>query len=120
AALIDVVARTGVPVVEDEYQSSLRVRGEPLPTLRSLDPRGLTVTVSTVSKELFPALRIGWIAGSAGLLRPMAAVKRFMDLETSPLLQAALVEFVERGHLDEYLRELRGELRARHDALQRA
>jgi 2-aminoadipate transaminase len=119
-ALVDVVARTPVPVVEDEYQSSLRTRGEPLPTLRSLDPRGLTVTVSTVSKELFPALRIGWIAGSADLLRPMAAVKRFMDLETSPLLQAALVEFVTRGHLDRYLRALRTELRARHDALQRA
>jgi 2-aminoadipate transaminase len=119
-ALVAAIARTDVPVVEDEYQSSLRTRGEPLPTLRSLDPRGLTVTVSTVSKELFPALRIGWIAGTPDLLRPMAAVKRFMDLETSPLLQAALVEFVARGHLDRYLYALRGELAARHDALQRA
>lgn len=118
-ALLEVVARTAVPIVEDEYQSSLRTRGEAMPTLRSLDPRGLTVTVSTVSKELFPALRIGWIAGSPDLLRPMAAVKRFMDLETSPLLQAALVEFVARGHLDSYLTALRSELRARHEALQR-
>jgi 2-aminoadipate transaminase len=118
-ALLDVISRTAVPVVEDEYQSSLRFRGEPLPTLRSLDPRGLTVTVSTMSKELFPALRIGWITGSQDLLRPMAAVKRFMDLEQSPLLQAALVEFVARGALDRYLDALRGELRRRHDALQR-
>ena len=51
----------------------MALRGEPLPTLRSLDPRGLTVTVSSVSKGLFPALRIGWIAGSADVLRPMAA-----------------------------------------------
>jgi DNA-binding transcriptional MocR family regulator len=119
-ALIDVVARTGTPIVEDEYQTSLRTRGEPLPTLRSLDPRGLTVTVSTVSKDLFPGLRIGWIAGSPDLLRPMAAVKRFMDLETSPLLQAALVEFVRNGHFDRDLTALRAELRLRHDALQRA
>lgn len=119
-ALVDVVARTAVPLVEDEYQSSLRTRGEALPTLRSLDPRGLTVTVSTVSKELFPALRIGWIAGSPDLLRPMAAVKRFMDLETSPLLQAALVEFVARGHLDRHLGALRRELHDRHRALQDA
>jgi len=119
-ALIEVLARTEVPVVEDEYQHSLRFRGVPLPTLRSLDPRGLTVTVATVSKELFPALRIGWISGSADLLRPMAAVKRFMDLETSPLLQAALVEFVKRGHLDRYLDSLRAELHKRHDALQAA
>jgi 2-aminoadipate transaminase len=119
-ALLDVVARTSVPIVEDEYQSSLRTRGQAAPTLRSLDPRGLTVTVSTVSKELFPALRIGWIAGAPALLEPMGAVKRFMDLETSPLLQAALVEFVARGHLDAYATKLRAELRARHDALQRA
>ena len=119
-ALLDVFAATAVPIVEDEYQSSLRCRGEALPTLRSLDPRGLTVTVSTMSKELFPALRIGWIAGGQDLLRPMAAVKRFMDLETSPLLQAALVEFVRRGGLDRYLDALRIELRARHAALQHA
>lgn len=119
-ALMAVIARTSVPIVEDEYQCSLRCRGQAQPTLRSLDPRGLTVTVSTVSKELFPALRIGWIAGSGSLLAPMAAVKRFMDLETSPLLQAALVEFIRRGHLDRYLGALRSELRARHDTLQRA
>jgi 2-aminoadipate transaminase len=119
-ALMDVVARTSVPIVEDEYQCALRTRGKPLTTLRALDPRGLTVTVSTVSKELFPALRIGWIAGASDLLLPMGAVKRFMDLETSPLLQAALVEFVARGHLDAHSTTLRAELRARHEALQRA
>ncbi|HEX6813397.1 MAG TPA: PLP-dependent aminotransferase family protein [Planctomycetota bacterium] len=119
-ALVEVLARTPVPVVEDEYQHSLRFRGSALPTLRSLDPRRLTVTVATVSKELFPALRIGWVTGSQDLLRPMAAVKRFMDLETSPLLQAALVEFVRRGSLDRYLGDLCRELRRRHEALQKA
>lgn len=119
-ALLDVFAGSSVPIVEDEYQTSLRFRGAPLPSLRSLDARGLTVTVSTMSKGLFPALRIGWIAGGEDLLKPMAAVKRFMDLETSPLLQAALVEFVRHGGIDGYLGPLRTELRERHDTLQRA
>jgi len=118
--LVAVLAKTDVTVVEDEYQHSLRCRGAALPTLRSLDDRGLTLTVSTVSKDLFPALRIGWVAGSDSLLQPMAAVKRFMDLETSPLLQAALVEFIERGCFDRHLDNLRRELRSRHEALQRA
>jgi len=119
-ALTRVLARTSVPVVEDEYQHSLRFRGAALPSLRSLDPRGLTVTVATASKELFPALRIGWVMAAAELLRPMAAVKRFMDLETSPLLQAALVEFMRAGSFDRYLDGLRAELRDRHAALQQA
>ncbi|MCA8951339.1 MAG: PLP-dependent aminotransferase family protein [Planctomycetes bacterium] len=115
--LVEVLAGTEVPVVEDEYQQSLRFRGEPLPTLRSLDPRGLTVTVASASKELFPALRIGWVLGASRVLQPMAAVKRFVDLETSPLLQAALVEFLARGAFDRYLGELRAELARRHAAL---
>ena len=118
--LIATLANTDVAVVEDEYQHSLRCRGEALPTLRSLDARGLTMTVSTVSKDLFPALRIGWIAGSEQLLEPMAAVKRFMDLETSPLLQAALAEFMRRGCLDRHLDASRTELRRSHEALQAA
>ena len=118
--LIEAIAETDVVLVEDEYQHSLRCRGDSLPTLRSMDPRGRTLTVSTVSKELFPALRIGWIAGDQKLLEPMAAVKRFMDLETSPLLQAALVEFMRRGSFDRHLELLRDELRDRHAALQTA
>jgi DNA-binding transcriptional MocR family regulator len=118
--LVQALADTDVAVVEDEYQHSLRCRGDALPTLRSLDARGLTVTVSTVSKDLFPALRIGWVAGSDHLLQPMAAVKRFMDLETSPLLQAALVEFMRRGFFDNHLSSLLAELRLRHKALQAA
>lgn len=116
-ALVDLVKTTDVPIVEDEYQQSLRFRGEALPSLRSLDPRGLTVTVASVSKELFPALRIGSAIGSESVLEPMAAVKRFVDLETSPLLQAALVEFLARGSFDAYLSDLRVELARRHAAL---
>lgn len=119
-ALVRLLADTDVPVVEDEFQAALRYRGAPLPSLRALDERGLTVTVATASKDLFPALRLGWVMGGATVLGPMAAVKRFMDLETSGLLQAALVEFVRRGSLDRHLTALRDELRVRHAALQTA
>ncbi|MBL9078372.1 MAG: PLP-dependent aminotransferase family protein [Planctomycetes bacterium] len=119
-ALMEVLAATPVPVVEDEYQHSLRFAGAPLPSLRSLDPRRRTVTVATFSKELFPALRIGWLHADRDLLAAMAAVKRFMDLETSPLLQAALVEFLRQGSLDRHLGELRATLRERHAALRAA
>lgn len=119
-ALIELVARTEVPILEDEYQEALRFRGEAPPSLRALDPRGLTVTVHTFSKDLFPGLRVGWVLGGARALRPMAAVKRFMDLETSPLLQVALCEFVRSGAYEKHLTALCRELGLRHAALQRA
>jgi GntR family transcriptional regulator/MocR family aminotransferase len=117
-ALMELVARTQVPVLEDEYQSQLRFEGRDEPSLRSLDPRGLTVTVHSFSKGLFPGLRIGWLHASEAMLAPLGAVKRFMDLETSSLLQAALVNFVQYGSLDRYLTRLRSELAQRHRLVQ--
>jgi len=119
-ALVDVVSKTDVPVLEDEYQEALRFRGDAPPSLRALDRRGLTVTVHTFSKDLFPGLRVGWVLGGARALRPMAAVKRFMDLETSPLLQVALCEFIRSGAYERHLKALTRELGRRHAALQDA
>lgn len=123
-ALMQVVAATDVPVLEDEFECELRFRGAELPSLASIDPRGRTVTVRSFSKGLFPGVRIGWVEGPPDVLGPMTALKRFNDIESSPLLQAALLEFLSSGAMDDYLDTLRTELRTRHrvaaDALRAA
>lgn len=118
-ALMRVVARSRVPVLEDEFEQELRFTGKPLPSLQSLDPRGLTVTVRTFSKGLFPGVRIGWLSAAPEVLARCAALKRTLDLESSTLLQAALAEFIGEGAFTRHLRGLRAELRARHAAAQK-
>jgi DNA-binding transcriptional MocR family regulator len=114
AALMDVVAATDVPVLEDEYECELRFEGDELPALSSLDPRGLTVTVRSFSKGMFPGVRLGWVEGAADVLGPMTALKRYSDLESSPFLQDVIGQFLRAGAMDEYLAELRLALRTRH------
>ena len=118
--LMRVVRASRVPVLEDEFELDLRFTGESLPSLRTMDTRGLTVTIRTFSKGLFPGVRIGWIHAGVEVLGPMAALKRYMDLETSPLLQAALVDFLRSGAVDRYLHELRSMMRRRHAVAQEA
>jgi DNA-binding transcriptional MocR family regulator len=115
-SVMGLVRQSRVPVLEDESELELRFRGEALPSFRSLDPRGLTVTVRTFSKGLFPGVRLGWVHAHRDVLGPMGALKRYTDLETSPLLQAALVDFAGRGGLDGHLESLRAELGRRHRA----
>jgi DNA-binding transcriptional MocR family regulator len=120
AQLMEIVQRTEVPVLEDEFERELRFAGEPLPSLRSLDRRGLTVTVASFSKGLFPGVRIGWLQGASDVIQRIAAMKRFCDLESSPLLQVALADFIEGGQLDRHLEAVRAELKARHEAARAA
>ncbi len=110
------------PVTAEKYRQvvELRIAGESLPSLRSLDARGLTVTVRTFSKGLFPGVRLGWLHAGPAQIGPMAALKRYMDLETSPLLQAAIADFLRTGEVETYLTTLRDEVRLRHVALQAA
>ncbi len=119
-ALMDVAHDSRVPVLEDEFQHELRFRGAAPPSLRALDDRQLTVTVRTFSKGLFPGVRTGWVRASREVLARMAALKRATDLDTSPLLQAAMVEFTRCGALDRHLTAVRKELEARHATAQRA
>ena len=118
--LMELVQTTQVPVLEDEYELDLRIAGEPLPSLRSLDTRGLTVTVRTFSKGLFPGVRLGWLHAGADLIGPIAALKRYMDLETSPLLQAAIADFLRTGEVETHLRTLCDQVRERHAVVQAA
>lgn len=120
AALMRVVAATQVPVLEDDCAAELRFAGQAQVSLRTLDERGLTVSVRSFSKELFPGVRIGWLVAGETVLPAMAALKRFCDLETTPLLQAALGEFIADGSLDRHLAQLRAQLRERHAQAQSA
>jgi DNA-binding transcriptional MocR family regulator len=73
--------------------------------------------VSTFSKKLIPALRVGFMVVPAGLRERVAGMKHAMDLGTSALLQHALAEFLERGYLRTHYRHVLPVYRARRDAL---
>lgn len=111
--LLEVAARHGVPVVEDDFQKDLRVAGRPVAALRALDPGGRVVYVGSLSKSLFPGPRIGWIVGSRPVADAATAMKRAVDLSSSPLLQAAVARFCRDGTYDRHLRRAVKEIDAR-------
>lgn len=107
---------TGTAVIEDDYAADLELESTPPPpSMRALD--GETIYVSTYSKKLIPALRIGFLLCPSALTPQLVALKHATDLGTSGLMQHALAEFLERGYMVAHLNRIRGEYRARRDAL---
>lgn len=102
--LLEVAAKHGVPILEDDFEKDLRVRGRGAPPLRALDRNGQVVYLGTFSKALFPAVRVGWLVAPRRIADAAATMKRLMDVTTSPLLQAGLAQFLSEGSYDRHLR----------------
>lgn len=118
--LLEIAGRHGVPILEDDFEKDLRVRGRGAPPLRALDRRGIVSYLGTFSKTLFPAARVGWLFAPPAIASAAVLAKRTMDLTTSPLIQAGLALFLREGSYDRHLRRVVKELEARLEAAEGA
>ena len=116
-ALVAWSHRARVPILEDDYGANLTLDDGPHPpALRALD--GNVIHLGTFSKQLIPALRIGYVLCPPAVRQHLISLKHAVDLGTSALLQHALAEFLDRGYMRAHVRRVSAEYRARRDALE--
>lgn len=109
----------GVPILEDGFEEDLKYFGRAALPIKSMDARGLVLYVGTLSKTVFPGLRLGWIAAETDCVRRLAALNRATSLSGNVVTQAAVERFLLAGRYDAYLRRLHATLRRRMVALLR-
>jgi DNA-binding transcriptional MocR family regulator len=115
--LVEIAARHGICILEDDYERDLRLHGHGLPSLMALDGAGRVIHMGTFSKGLFPGLRIGWIAAPRPLVEHYNLAKRISDLHTGSLLQAAVAAFLTGGHYQRHSDKLQRIYRQRQSTL---
>lgn len=115
--LLDIASRQGGWILEDDYNSEFHFRERPVTALRSLDFSGRVIYVGTFSKTLFPSLRLGFIVCPPGLREDLCRVKRFDDLGSPSVEQAALAAFMRSRQFEKYLRRTLAELEHRRGVL---
>jgi GntR family transcriptional regulator / MocR family aminotransferase len=114
-ALLSWAARVGAYLVEDDYDGEYRFEGRPLAALKALDDAARVIYVGTLSKVMFPALRIGYLVLPSPLVEPFARAKLLADGGSAFLEQEALADFIASGAFERHIRRSRrwnGERRA--------
>lgn len=101
--LLELAWRFRIPVLEDDLYCDLRYEGDPLPSLKAMDPYGFVIYISSFSKVLFPGFRLGWTAAPRPVLRQMALAKQNIDLHSNTFGQWVLHRFLEEGHYRHHL-----------------
>ncbi|WP_326539775.1 MocR-like pyridoxine biosynthesis transcription factor PdxR [Pseudorhodoferax sp.] len=117
--LLEYAHRHGSWILEDDYDSEFRFEGRPLPSLHGIDDHGRVVYMGSLSKTLFPGVRIGYLVLPPSVAERCAAGFSELYREGQLVQQAALADFIGEGHLAVHLRRMRRRY-ARKQAILRA
>ena len=110
--VLEAAIDAGALVVEDGYE-------EPESGITPLAARNpeRVVWLGTLSKDLVPGFRIGWLAAPRDAVERLALVKRTADFQTPLPLQAAIASFLRAGADREARRARAWEVEVRREAM---
>ncbi|MSO92634.1 MAG: PLP-dependent aminotransferase family protein [Rhodospirillales bacterium] len=116
-ALLDRAAASRLLIIEDDYECETNYVREPTPALKSLDTENRVIYVGSLSKTLFPGLRLGYLVGSRELIREARALRRLMLRHPASNNQRTTALFLALGHHDALVHRLHRAYRARWEQM---
>lgn len=114
--LIDMADRADAFIIEDDFDGEYRFHGSPIPAMQGADQADRVIYLGTFSKLLFPALRVGFMVLPKSLVGRFDNPLRITGQYASPLIQAALADFIDGGYMTTHLRRMRRIYAARREA----
>ncbi len=108
--LAEVARRYDLTVIEDEVYGFMAEKN--LPGFSKLIPER-TLLISSLSKCVAPAMRIGFAAGPASMIRRLGAAQNAMLLMVSPILGAAAAHILMSGCLESRIPAIRNGIKRR-------
>lgn len=114
-AVVDIAARHGAFVVEDDYLRDLDPTGAP--TLYSRSPAGHVIYVRSLTKIISPGVRIAAIVSRGPVTQRIAAVATATQLAVSPLLQQIALDVLSSAGWKRHVAGLRREVAVRRAAV---
>jgi 2-aminoadipate transaminase len=123
-ALIGLARQYGFTIFEDDPYVDIRFRGEPLPTMLSLDNEspadvgtggtgGVVVLAGSFTKTVCPGVRVGYIIGPVPTIAAITKVALNTYISPNMLAQATVHQYCVSGGIDESIRTVRAALSER-------
>jgi 2-aminoadipate transaminase len=111
-ALLELAAKHGFLIFEDDPYVDLRFSGEKLPTMLSLDPERV-VYASSFSKTVCPGIRVGYLVGPTELIAQIAKLATNTYISPSMVSQSIVYEFCASGAIERSIETVRTALAKR-------
>lgn len=118
--LLNWAYQTSGYIIEDDYDGEFRYRGQPIPSLKSLDEEEKVIYLGTFSKSFLPSVRLSYIVLPPSLLVQYSRKFAHYNQSVSPIIQRAMTLFMESGEFERHIRRMRKSYQRKHQALLRS
>ncbi len=93
-------------ILEDNPYGDLRVSGEALPSIKSMDTEGRVIYAGTFSKLIAPGLRVGYVCGPSALVSKMTVGKQTSDVHTPMFCQLLVYNWMKECDIDAHINRM--------------
>ena len=104
-------------IIEDDYDSELRLGGKPIPTLQSIDVSDKVIYMNTFTKTLSSTVRISYMVLPASLTELFYKKLSFYSCTVSNFEQYTLARFMESGSFEKHINRLRNYYQQKRDRI---
>ena len=118
--LLENADHVGSWIIEDDYDNELRYHERPLASLFGLSHRQRVIYLGTLSKVMFPGLRLAYLVVPEDLVEAFVIGNSELFRGGRLAEQAALAEFIDEGYFTAHIKRMRGIYAERRDTLQAA
>ncbi len=106
-ALLDFARAHNAFIFEDDFYAEFRFTGPPLPCLQGIDNFSRVIYAGTMSKILYPSLRLGYIVAPEQLIDSLVKIRSTIDQHSSAIDQASLARFITEGFFLSHVKRMR-------------
>ena len=98
-AVYELGIRYGVLIIEDDIYGSLRYRNSRIPCIKEFDTEGAVIYVSSISKVIAPAMRVGYMVANKEFIKRVISIKAVSTNGVTSIIQYALWRMIEENNM---------------------
>lgn len=106
-AVYALAKKYGVLILEDNPYGDLRVSGEDVPAIKSLDEDGIVVYAGSFSKIVAPGIRVGFALAPKAVIAKLTVAKQTQDVHTPLVSQLAVYKWLTEYDFESHINKIR-------------
>lgn len=106
-AMYRLAKENGLLILEDDPYGNLRVDGEDVPSIKSLDTDGIVIYAGSFSKILAPGIRVAYAVVPKAFAQAFTIGKQVSDVHTGVLNQMIVERWFEEYDVDAHIEDIK-------------